>query len=60
MARGLFTKKLLAVLLAIAAQSALAQPVLEELVVTATKRAVNEMDTPLSMEAVRRLPDHWR
>ena len=52
MARGLFTKKLLAVLLAIAAQSALAQPVLEELVVTATKRAVNEMDTPLSMEAV--------
>ena len=35
-----------------AAQSAVAQPVLEEIVVTATKRAVNEMDTPLSMEAM--------
>ncbi len=49
---GSFTKKTLAGLLVIAAQSAVAQPVLEEIVVTATKRAVDEMDTPLSMEAM--------
>jgi len=47
-----FTKKALVGLLAMTTQSIFAEPVLEEIVVTATKRAVNEMDTPLSMEAM--------